>query len=99
MEGVAEVVSLFIDETRLRLRRIGSAGEGPSRLTHEVHTLKGAAGTVCAAHLGCPRGGAGRAIAQAAARWSTGDVEALTGAFEAYVTHVRDVIPLEQAVA
>jgi signal transduction histidine kinase/FixJ family two-component response regulator len=98
MVGVVEVVNLFIAETRLRLRRIASVGEGPARLTHEVHTLKGAAGTVCAPHL---------AVLAAAldARLRTGgsmdtqDVDALTVAFDAYVTHVRDVILLEPAVA
>jgi signal transduction histidine kinase/CheY-like chemotaxis protein/HPt (histidine-containing phosphotransfer) domain-containing protein len=98
MAGVIEVVNLFIAETRLRLRRIASEGEGPARLTHEVHTLKGAAGTVCAPYL---------AVLAAAldARLRTGgsmepcDAEALTTAFDAYVVQVRDVILLEPAVA
>jgi len=95
---VAELVNLFIAETRPRLHRMALPDADPGRLIREVHTLKGAAGTVCAPRL------AGRAAALEARLRAGGsmdavDVDALAAAFDAYVTEVCDVIQLEQAVA
>lgn len=96
--GGADLVDLFIAETRSRLRRMASPDGNSSWLCHEMHTLKGAAGTVCAPRLA--------ALAAALdARLRIGgsidaiDLDGLAAAFAAYVAEVRAVIPLEPAVA
>ena len=95
---VAELVNLFIAETRSRLHRMASPDLDPARLVHEAHTLKGAAGTVCAAHL------AGLAAALEArlrqgGSMAAAEVDGLAAAFDAYVTEVREVIQPAQAAA
>jgi CheY-like chemotaxis protein len=97
-EGVTEVVNLFIVETRSRLHRMASANFEPGRLIREAHSLKGAAGTVCAPRL------AGLAAAlearlRAGGSMGLGEVEGLAAAFDAYMTEVCDLIQLEQAPA
>jgi CheY-like chemotaxis protein len=97
-EGVTEVVNLFIVETRSRLHRMGSPNIDPGRLVREVHTLKGAAGTVCAPRL------AGLAAAletrlRAGGSMGHTEVDGLAAAFDAYTTEVCDMIQLEQAPA
>ena len=47
-DGVAEMLGVFRQETLARLQRMGAAGLPPITLMREAHTLKGAAGTVCA---------------------------------------------------
>ena len=47
-DGVAEMLGVFQQETHARLQRMGAAGLPPITLMQEAHTLKGAAGTVCA---------------------------------------------------
>ena len=50
-EGVTQVVNMFIAETRSRFHRLRTDTlDGPT-LVREIHTLKGAASTVCAAAL------------------------------------------------
>jgi signal transduction histidine kinase/DNA-binding NarL/FixJ family response regulator len=97
-EGVAEVVNLFIVETKSRLHRMASPDIDPGRLTREAHTLKGAAGTVCAPRLA---GLAAALEARLRAGGSMGptEVDGLAAAFDAYVTEVCDVVQLEQAPA
>ena len=95
---MAEVVNLFIVETRSRLHRMASPDIDPGRLTREAHTLKGAAGTVCAPRLA---GLAAALEARLRAGGSMGptEVDGLAAAFDAYVTEVCDVVQLEQAPA
>ncbi len=50
-DGMAEMFAVFCTETRARLRRMAAEGVDPTVLLREVHTLKGAAGTVGAALL------------------------------------------------
>ena len=50
-EGVMEMVAIFETETRRRLRRLREGGQDKDALCREMHTLKGAAGTVAAPHL------------------------------------------------
>ena len=47
-EGVAEMLEVFQQETRARLQRMTAPGIPAATLMREAHTLKGAAGTVCA---------------------------------------------------
>jgi len=50
-DGVAEMVSMFERETRDRLARLADLADEPLVQDREVHTLKGAATTVCAPAL------------------------------------------------
>lgn len=96
--SVAELVNLFIAETWARVGRMASLDGNTGRLTHEAHTLKGGASTVCAARLA-------RLAAALEARLRAGgsigktEMDGLTAAFAAYLTDVYDVIHLEQAAA
>jgi hypothetical protein len=47
-DGVGEMLEVFRQETRSRLQRMAQPGHPPATLMREAHTLKGAAGTVCA---------------------------------------------------
>ena len=48
LDGVVEMLEVFQQETRARLQRMAAAGVPSATLMREAHTLKGAAGTVCA---------------------------------------------------
>ena len=50
-DGVAEMVEIFAHETRQRLLRLTAGGQDITTQLREMHTLKGAAGTVAAPHL------------------------------------------------
>jgi HPt (histidine-containing phosphotransfer) domain-containing protein len=50
-EGVSEMVEIFENETRQRLRRLASGGQDIGTQLREMHTLKGDAGTVAAPRL------------------------------------------------
>ena len=50
-DGVAEMVSMFERETRDRLARLADFADEPATQDREIHTLKGAANTVCAPAL------------------------------------------------
>jgi HPt (histidine-containing phosphotransfer) domain-containing protein len=50
-DGVMEVVEIFETETRRRLRRLSAGGQDLATQMREMHTLKGAAGTVAAPYL------------------------------------------------
>ena len=98
LDGVSELVNLFIAETTSRLRCMASLDGHTGRLTHEAHTLKGAAGTVCAPRL------AGLAAALEARLRNGGsigatEVDGLAAAFAAYVAEVHEAVHLEQAAA
>ncbi len=97
-EGVTEVVNLFIAETRARLQRMGSPNIEPARLIREAHTLKGAAGTVCAPRL-AGLAGALETRLRSGGSMEAGEVDGLASAFDAYVTEVCEVIQLEQTAA
>jgi len=47
-DGVGEMLEVFQRETRLRLQRMAAPGIPPVALMREAHTVKGAAGAVCA---------------------------------------------------
>lgn len=50
-DGVLEMVWIFETETRDRLRRLAAGGQDTATLVREMHTLKGAAGTVASPRL------------------------------------------------
>jgi HPt (histidine-containing phosphotransfer) domain-containing protein len=50
-DGVREMVEIFENETRQRLRRLTVGASNPAGLVREMHTLKGAAGTVASPRL------------------------------------------------
>jgi len=50
-DGVMEMVEIFETETRLRLRRLEAGNQDLATQLREMHTLKGAAGTVAAPRL------------------------------------------------
>ena len=50
-DGVLEMVWIFETETRNRLRRLVAGGQDAATMVREMHTLKGAAGTVAAPRL------------------------------------------------
>ncbi len=91
-DGIVEVVAIFQRETRDRLERLRSTTVDPSLVEREVHSLKGAAGTVSALRL--------EAVAQMVElRLRQGgtladvDIANMTAAFEAWAVAVRQVVP------
>jgi signal transduction histidine kinase/DNA-binding NarL/FixJ family response regulator/HPt (histidine-containing phosphotransfer) domain-containing protein len=91
-EGVTEMLALFETETLGRLARLATPLEA-RLLLREIHSLRGAAATVCAARLSARanfiearlRGG-GDALAE-------GDLPALTADFHAWRTAARSWTP------
>jgi HPt (histidine-containing phosphotransfer) domain-containing protein len=87
-DGVMEMVGIFEMETGNRLRRLAGGGQSVGMLVREMHTLKGAAGTVAAprlAALGCMfEQAAHEAIAP-----SEDDLIAIADAFAAWLEEVR----------
>jgi HPt (histidine-containing phosphotransfer) domain-containing protein len=51
VDGVTELVMIFESETRSRMRRLEAGGQDLPTQLREMHTLKGAAGTVAAPRL------------------------------------------------
>ena len=87
-DGVREMVEIFATETRQRLRRLTAGGQNCATLVREMHTLKGAAGTVAAPRLAF----LGRAFEQAAQRGvgpTSDDLKAIDSALEAFLAAVR----------
>ena len=91
-DGLVEVVAIFQRETRDRLERLRSATVDPSVVEREMHSLKGAAGTVSALRL--------EAVArmvelrlQQGGTLADADIANMTAAFEAWAMAVREVVP------
>jgi HPt (histidine-containing phosphotransfer) domain-containing protein len=87
-EGVLELVGIFENETRQRLQRLSAGGQDIATLVREMHTLKGAAGTVAAPRLTA----LGRTFEQAAldgiAPLPT-DIKAIESGLAAYLAAIR----------
>jgi signal transduction histidine kinase/DNA-binding response OmpR family regulator len=98
LAGVAELVDMFIAETRSRLGRMASLDGNTGQLMHEAHSLKGAAGTVCAPRL-ADLAAALEARLRNGGSICAAEVDGLASAFAAYVTEVREVVHLERAAA
>jgi HPt (histidine-containing phosphotransfer) domain-containing protein len=87
-DGVMEMVEIFEAETRQRLRRLAAGGQNIATQLREMHTLKGAAGTVAAPRLAA----LGRTFEMAARDGiapSANDFKTIEQALEAYLTEVR----------
>ncbi|MGA3402148.1 MAG: ATP-binding protein [Acetobacteraceae bacterium] len=83
-DGVAEMLDVFQQETRARLQRMTVPGIPSATLMREAHTLKGAAGTVCAPLLR-HRAEAIEARLRAGAPIEPGDLAGLTEALQAFL--------------
>jgi HPt (histidine-containing phosphotransfer) domain-containing protein len=90
-EGVSEMVEIFENETRQRLRRLASGGQDIGTQLREMHTLQGAAGTVAA-----PRLAALGRVFELAAQEGVGpvgsDLEEIENALEAFLSAIRERI-------
>jgi HPt (histidine-containing phosphotransfer) domain-containing protein len=87
-DGVREMVEIFAADTRQRLVRLTAGGQNDATLMREMHTLKGAAGTVAAprlALLGC----AFERAAQRGIGPTSADLKAIDMALEGFLAGVR----------
>ena len=91
-DDFAEMLALFESETRARLARLAAGITDARTLLREVHTLKGAAGTVCAARLAA-RAAVIEARVQAGGTLADGDLPVLTAEFEVWLEAVRALSP------
>jgi HPt (histidine-containing phosphotransfer) domain-containing protein len=97
-DGVMEMVEIFESETRQRLRRLAAGNWDPTTLIREMHTLKGASGTVAAPRLTA----LGRIFEQAARRGigpTPDDLKAISDALEAFLNEARARNECRSAVA
>lgn len=97
-DGVVEMVEIFESETRQRLRRLAAGIRDPTALVREMHTLKGASGTVAAPRLAA----FGRMFEQAAHRGiapTPDDLKAIEDALEAFLIEARARSESRSAVA
>jgi HPt (histidine-containing phosphotransfer) domain-containing protein len=88
LDGVMEMVEIFETETRQRLRRLAAGGLDTPTLVREMHTLKGAAGTVASPRLAA----LGRTFEQAAHRGTVptpDDLKAIEDGLEAFLIEAR----------
>ncbi len=86
--GVNETIEIFETETRRRLRRLAIGGQDTATVVREMHTLKGAAGTVAAARLAA----LGRLFEQAAHTGIMpvlGDLKAIEDELDSFLVAVR----------
>jgi signal transduction histidine kinase/DNA-binding response OmpR family regulator len=96
-DGVAELVSLFEAETRERLAFLAAQDGDSLALRREVHSLKGAAGAVCAMSLSRCAATIETNLEQGR-RVGEADIAALTEAFDAWLAIVRaDVLCVPEA--
>jgi signal transduction histidine kinase/HPt (histidine-containing phosphotransfer) domain-containing protein/ActR/RegA family two-component response regulator len=82
-DGVAEMLDVFQQETRARLQHMATPGIPSDVLMREAHTLKGAAGTVCAPLLR-QRAEVIEARLRSGATREPGDLAGLTAALQAF---------------
>jgi HPt (histidine-containing phosphotransfer) domain-containing protein len=87
-DGAREMVEIFETETRRRLQRLVAGGHNTAALVREMHTLKGAAGTVASPRLA----ELGRTLERFAERGITPTPDHLNeieSALEAFLTAAR----------
>jgi HPt (histidine-containing phosphotransfer) domain-containing protein len=97
-DGAREMVDIFEAETRQRLRRLAMGGQGMAALVREMHTLKGAAGTVASPRLA----EFGRTLERAAQRGivpSPDHLKAIEAALEAFLSKARSRNEIRSAAA
>ena len=88
VDGVSDMVWIFETETRRRLGRLTAGGLDMATTRREMHTLKGAAGTVAAPRLTA----LGRRLEQAANQGiapTPDDLRAIGDALEAFLAALR----------
>ena len=87
-DGAMELVMIFESDTRDRLARMAAGGQDLSASAREMHTLKGAAGTVC-----CPRLAALGFACEQAARCGTlprvEDLHTIVAVLDRFMAAVR----------
>jgi HPt (histidine-containing phosphotransfer) domain-containing protein len=86
--GVMEMVGIFEAETGNRLRRLAAGGQTVGTLIREMHTLKGAAGTVASPRLAA-LGWMLEQAAHEAIMPTAEDLAAIANALEAWLEEVR----------
>ena len=84
-DGAAELLAVFLHETEARLQRLADAALSPAVLQREVHTLKGAAGTVFAARLAALAAVAEQRL-KAGGQMTSDELAALAAAFSEFRT-------------
>jgi hypothetical protein len=96
-DGVAEMLEVFQQETGARLQRMAMPGLPAATLMREAHTLKGAAGTVCAPLLRS-RAAAIEARLRAGVPTDPADVTGLLAAFHAFAKAAEAMRPMAQVL-
>jgi signal transduction histidine kinase/DNA-binding response OmpR family regulator len=96
-DGVAEMVAMFERETRERMARLAQPAASKADLVREVHTLKGAARTVCAQSLG-EAAATAEQRAKDTGELDPADFSTLNLAFEAWLSAIHARLP-ETAVS
>ena len=97
-DGAREMVEIFESETRQRLVRLAEGVQNIEALVREMHTLRGAAGTVAAPRLA----ELGGTLEQAARRGmvpTAGHLQAIEDALGAFLAEVRARGELRSAAA
>jgi len=87
-DGVMDMVEIFETEMRRRLQRLTRGDQDIATQTREMHTLKGAAGTVAAPRLTALGHWFEQAVGKGIALTQT-DIDAIEPELEAYLTSVR----------
>jgi HPt (histidine-containing phosphotransfer) domain-containing protein len=87
-DGVMEMVDIFEAETGHRLRRLAAGGLSTATLVREMHTLKGAAGTVASPRL-TALGWMFEQAAREAISPTAEDLAVIAAALAAYLAEVR----------
>jgi HPt (histidine-containing phosphotransfer) domain-containing protein len=87
-DGVMEMAAIFARETRQRLQRLGAGNQSNATLLREMHTLKGAAGSV-AAPLLTGLGDRLEQVAHLGVAPTRNDLDAVAAGLEAWLAAVR----------
>jgi HPt (histidine-containing phosphotransfer) domain-containing protein len=87
-DGVMEMVGIFEAETRSRLRRLEAGGQDRPTQLREMHTLKGAAGSVAAPRL-TTLGETFERAARTGIMPTRDDISMIATALEAYLSAMR----------
>ena len=87
-EGVLEMIAIFETETRRRVARLRGGNQDIVTVAREMHTLKGAAGTVAAPRLAA-LGKAFEAAANQGTHPTPEDVQAIEDALDAFLGAIR----------
>ena len=83
-DGIAEMLAVFVAEMGRRLEFLAAGTEDRERLIREIHSTKGAAGTIGAAGL-CELAASIEMRMKSGEAWRPDDRTALADAFQAYI--------------